>query len=482
MKKVWLVGAGPGDPSLITVRGRDALAAADVVLYDHLAPLALLDSVPSGSEKIYVGKKRSAHAHTQAEIIDMLLEHGRAGKNVVRLKGGDPYLFGRGGEEAEALSRARIPFEVVPGVTAPLGIGAYTGVPLTHRDWASSVTFITGHEVGGVDWEHAARSGTLVVFMGVHHLPEIVERLLHFGRGAETPAMAVRWGTRPDQQVVAGRLGDLPLLARRARLLPPATLIIGEVVALRDVLNWHENLPLAGKRVIVTRASGQARELANGLRELGASVVEIPVIELRPEPQPAEVNPAPYDWLIFTSVNAVEHFFPRVKDLRTLRGRICAIGPATADALRAMRLQPDLIPEDATSEGIAEAFRSWNLQGARVLLPRAAEARDVIPQTVRAAGATLDIVDVYRNVVPENALELVSAWKTSGGGADWITFTSGSTVKNWLSLAGRESLNNVRLASIGPATTAVIQKHGLRVDAEARPHTIPALIEAISKA
>ena len=482
MKKVWLVGAGPGDPSLITLRGREALESADVVLYDHLAPLRLLDFTPANAERIYVGKKRSAHAHTQTEIIALLLAHGRAGKSVVRLKGGDPYLFGRGGEEAEALARAGLQFEVVPGVTAPLGIGAYAGVPLTHRNLASSVTFITGHDVDRVDWEHAARSGTLVIFMGVQHLPDIVERLLHFGRGAETPAMAVRWGTRPDQQVIAGRLADLPLLARRAHLMPPATLIIGDVVALRDRLDWRARLPLLGKRVIVTRARTQARELCEPLRELGALPVEIPVIELRPEADPAAVNPSTYDWLIFTSVNAVEHFFSRVPDLRTVRGRICAIGPATAQSLRDMRLQPDLIPEASTSEGVAEAFRAWDLQGARVLLPRAAEAREVIPETLRAAGASVDILDVYRNVVPQDATEQVKAWKAAGAEADWITFTSGSTVKNWLALAGHDSLQNTRIASIGPATSEVIRKHGMHVHAEAQPHTVPGLVDAILRA
>ncbi|HYO82069.1 MAG TPA: uroporphyrinogen-III C-methyltransferase [Bryobacteraceae bacterium] len=486
MSKVWLVGAGPGDPLLITLRGRDALAQADVVLYDHLAPSALLRHVPKHCEQVYVGKKRSAHACSQAEIIDLLLEHARQDRKVVRLKGGDPYLFGRGGEEAEALAAAGISFEVVPGVTAPLGIAAYTGVPLTHRDLASSVTFITGHDVARVDWEQAARSGTLVVFMGVQHLPEIVERLAMAGKAAETPAMAVRWGTRSDQQVVAGRLGDLPLLVRRARLLPPATLVIGDVVALRHQLDWRSKLPLTGKRVILTRAHEQAHELSQALRELGADPLELPVIELRPVPDPTAITEAvarlpEYHWVVFTSVNAVQHFLTHIRDLRRIRGRVCAIGPATADALASARLEPDLVPATSSSEGVAEAFRDVALERASVLLPRAAEARDIIPQALQAAGAHVDVVDLYRNVVPEGAASAIDAWKSAGGSADWITFTSGSTVKNWLALAGRESLARIRIASIGPSTSDVIRRHGLAVDVEADPHTTEGLVAGLLK-
>ncbi|MEJ7607026.1 MAG: uroporphyrinogen-III C-methyltransferase, partial [Bryobacteraceae bacterium] len=278
MSKVYLVGAGPGDPELITVKGRRILKKADVVLYDHLASEALLDHAPLTAECIYVGKKRAEHSYSQAEIIGLMVEHARRGRTVVRLKGGDPFIFGRGGEELEGLAAACIPYEVIPGVTAPLGIAAYTGVPLTHREHTSVVTFVTGHALDTVDWGKVGVSETLVIFMGLQHAADILHELLKAGRSADTPAMVVQWGTRPDQHTIVGTISQLPSLIIEHRLNPPATMIIGDVVNLREKLNWYEKLPLFGQEIIVTRARAQSHELVMQLRELGAGVVELPVI------------------------------------------------------------------------------------------------------------------------------------------------------------------------------------------------------------
>lgn len=483
MKKVYLVGAGPGDPELLTLKGRRCLESADVVLYDHLAAPALLDFAPATAERIYVGKKRGDHAFTQAEIVDVMLAKARENKTVVRLKGGDPFIFGRGGEEVEALAEAGIPFEVAPGVTAPLGIAAYTGVPLTHRQHTSVVTFVTGHNVDSIDWTKTGVSETLVIFMGVHHAAEIIQRILAAGRDPRTPAMAVRWGTRPGQQTIAGTLADLPQLIRD--LAPPATIVIGDVVSLRPKLDWFEHLPLFGERIVVTRAKAQAAELSQRLRQLGAEPVEVPVIELAPLDDykhfDACIQQLPsYDWLIFTSVNAVEFFLQRMRacdrDWRSVRGRICAIGPATAAAIAPVL--PELIPAEHHSEGVAEAFRRYDMRSARVLLPRAAAAREVIPQVLTEMGATVDVLDAYANVVPQDAAARIAALRSK---PTWITFTSGSTVKNWLALAGRDSLEGVRIASIGPATSDVIRKHGLHIEVEANPSTIDGLVDAITR-
>jgi uroporphyrinogen III methyltransferase/synthase len=483
MMKVYLVGAGPGDPELITLKGRRCLEAADVILYDHLAADALLDFAPASAERIYVGKKRGDHAFPQHEIAELLVVKAREGKTVVRLKGGDPFIFGRGGEEVEALVDAGVPFEVVPGVTSPLGIAAYTGVPLTHREHTSVVTFVTGHNVDQIDWTKTGVSETLVIFMGVHHAAEIIERILAAGRNPQTPAMAVRWGTRPDHQTIAGTPAELPKLIRD--LPPPATISIGDVVSLRSKLDWFEHLPLFGERIVVTRAKTQAGELSQRLRQLGAEAIELPVIELAPLGEYSHLDAcinrlSSYDWLVFTSANAVEFFLQRLRaghrDWRGVRGRVCAIGPATAAALAP--ILPELVPEDHTSEGVAAAFQSFEMREARVLLPRASAARDIIPAVLTEMGATVDVVDAYANVVPADAASRIEALKRK---PTWITFTSGSTVKNWLALAGPQSLEGVRIASIGPATSEVVGKHGLTVNAEADPSTLDGLVEAITR-
>jgi uroporphyrinogen III methyltransferase/synthase len=482
--KVYLVGAGPGDPGLITVKGRKILERADAVFYDHLASVRLLDLAPASAERVYVGKKRSAHEFSQEEISAMLVDRARLGGTIVRLKGGDPFIFGRGGEEIEALAAAGIPFEIVPGVTTPLGIAAYTGVPLTHREHTSAVTFVTGHNVGAIDWSKIGASETIVLFMGLVNFPAIARELIARGRSASTPAMAVRWATRPDQQTIVGTLGDLP--DKVVALKPPATIVIGEVVALREKFNWYEKLPLFGKRIVVTRDRRQAADLAEPLEALGAEAILLPMIEIR---EAADYTPLDhaienlnsYDWLIFTSVNGVRYFVDRLdrsgRDLRALKAEICAIGPATRAAVEALHLKVELMPEEYVAESLVKAFDGEDLNWRRILLPRAAVARDVIPMELRRRGATVDVVDAYRTVLPEDAA--ARARESLAAKPDWITFTSSSTVTNFMEAAGREALAEIRIASIGPITSEAIRAQDLSVDVEASPHTIPGLVQAI---
>jgi len=481
MSKVYLVGAGPGDPELITLKGRAVLEQADVILFDHLASGDLLAFAPATAERVYVGKKKSNHSHSQEEICDLLIHYARQGKNVVRLKGGDPFIFGRGGEEMEALVDAGIQYEVVPGVTAALGIAAYSGVPLTHRDHTSAVTFVTGHNPGAIDWSKAGLSETLVVYMGLSHVSEIAARLIASGRPATTPAMAVRWGTRTEQSTVTGTLADLGQRIEAAALKPPATIFIGEVVGLRDKLNWFEKLPLFGKKIVVTRAQDQAGSLSHKLHALGATVIEYPVIELLPPEDSRPIDEAiarleSYDWLIFTSVNGVRYFMERLdasqRDLRALRGKLCAIGPATKAALEALHLKVDVLPKQYVAESLVEAFAAIPLDGKRILLPRAAVARDLVPIELAKRGATVDVVEAYRTCLPQTPNDL-------NLDADWLTFTSSSTVKNFLALVGRAPFANAKVASIGPVTSETLRANGLTVHVEAKPHTMDGLLDAI---
>ena len=491
MSKVYLVGAGPGDPDLITCKGRTLLEQADAVLFDHLAPHALLDLAPPHAERIYVGKKKSLHAFSMEEICAMMIERARRGLNVVRLKGGDPFIFGRGGEEAEALAAAGIPFEIVPGVTSPLGIAAYTGVPLTHREHTRLVTFVTGHEPAAIDWGKAGMAETLVIFMGITCFDQIARDLIAHGRSADTPAMAVRWGTRPDQHVLAGTLATLPALIHEHDLKPPATIIVGEVVRLREKLNWFERLPLFGRRIVVTRARGQAEALSAKLRALGAEVIELPTIEIRPaldyEPlDRAIAGLGSYDWLIFTSVNGVRFFLERLDrssmDLRALRARICAIGPATRAALEALHLKVDVMGKDYVAEGLLEAFSAHDLAGKRILLPRAAVARDLVPVELSRRGAQVDVMEAYRTGTPDDAKRAAAEIFDEAHRPHWITFTSSSTVQNFVAVAGAAALAGVRVASIGPVTSATARKLGIEVTVEASVFTVDGLVDAILRA
>jgi uroporphyrinogen III methyltransferase/synthase len=489
--KVYLVGAGPGDPELITAKGLRVLASADSVLYDNLAPHSLLDFAPAGAERVYVGKKGAERAFEQHQISAMLVERAQRGLTVVRLKGGDPFIFGRGGEELEALADANVSFEVVPGVTSALGIGAYTGVPLTHRDHVAAVTFVTGHDVDHFDWSRIGADQTLVIYMGVMAFAEIARRLIESGRSPETPAMAVRWGTRPDQKTIAGTLSTLPRLISEHGLKPPATIIAGEVVSLRERLNWYERLPLFGRRILITRDRSQAGDLAAKVRALGAEPVELPVIEIRP---PSDTGPLDraiaelesYDWVIFTSANGVRFFLDRLdhsaRDLRALRARICAIGPATRRTIEQLHLKVEVVPDEYVAESLVRALERFDLAGRRVLLPRAAVARDLVPVALSNRGARVDVVEAYRTVMPEDVQERAREIFSGKHRPDWITFTSSSTVKNFVAVAGDRSLEGVRVASIGPVTSATARALGLTVDVEANPFTMEGLVSAIESA
>ncbi len=491
MSKVYLVGAGPGDPDLITWKGRKLLALADAVLYDHLANEQLLDLTRKDCERIYVGKKKAVHAYPQEAICAMMIERARRGLTVVRLKGGDPFIFGRGGEELEALAAAQVPYEVVPGVTSPLGIAAYSGVPLTHRDHTKVVTFVTGHDVPAIDWGKVGQSETLVIFMGIASIREIAREIMAHGRSGDTPAIAVRWGTRPNQETVTGTLASIAGEIEKAHLKPPATVIIGEVAGLHSKLAWFEKLPLFGKQIVVTRAHDQAGDFSARLRSLGADAIELPVISIQPAEDPGPLDRAIgdlalYDWLIFTSVNGVQFFMDRLdgseQDLRSLKARICAIGPATRQAIQQLHLKVDLMPNEYIAESVVEAFRSEQLQGKRVLLPRAAVARDLIPVELEKLGAHIDVVEAYRNVIPEDAAARAHEIFSGVRKPDWITFTSSSTVTNCLAIAGREALEGIRIASIGPVTSKTVREHGLKVDVEAKQFTVDGLMQAMLEA
>lgn len=454
--KVYLVGAGPGDPDLITVKGREVLQRAGAVLYDNLAAHELLDLAPH-AEKIYVGKKKSDHSMPQTEISELLVAKAREHSVVVRLKGGDPFIFGRGGEELEVLHDAGIGYEVIPGVTSALGMAACTGVPLTHREHTSSVSFVTGHDPSRIDWSRVGFSETLVVYMGLSTAGDIAARLMAAGRAPQTPALVVQRATTPRQHTVRTNLASLAEAVKT--LKPPATIVIGEVAALGDKLDWFSRRPLHDRTVVLLRTPEQSADSARTLRALGAHVIEAPVIAM--EALDFEIpDLGAYDWLLFTSANAVRFFFAKIPDTRRVTPRVMAIGPATAAALREFRIVADVV-----GEGVAEELRG--LEG-RVLVPRALVARDVIPG--------VEVLPVYRNVVPADAAAKIAAISH----ADFIAFTSSSTVKNFLALDGRRLLDaGARAISIGPSTSETLRAHGVAIFDEANPHTFEGVIDAI---
>ena len=472
--KVYLVGSGPGDPELLTVKAKRLLEAADVVLYDHLSsPEAL--QLAAKAEKLYVGKRRDDHSFHQDEIAAMLIEHWKSNKLVVRLKGGDPYLFGRGGEECEALAKANIPFEVVPGISSAIGAAAYAGIPLTHRDHASSVVFVTGHHPEAIDWSKVAHVDTLAIFMGAFHFPELAAALIAAGRPADTPAAAVSWATRPEQSTLVGTIASLA----EAKIESPAMIYIGGVVQLSKQLNWLEKLPLHGVKIAITRARTASPAMAQQLNSMGAQVIEYPTIEIAAPLSFAALDEAlanleHYDWLIFTSANAVEAFAARLtaspRDLRGLRAKLCTIGPATRKAVEAMHLKVDIVPHEYVAESLAQALAGQDMQGKRILIPRAAQARDTVPDALRAMGAQVEIAEAYRTLVPASG---------EAPEADWITFTSSSTVKNFIALNSPGTIGRYKTASIGPITSETLRMHGIEPTVEAKPHTTEGVIDAI---
>jgi len=497
---IYLVGSGPGDPGLFTVKGARCMGEAEAVVYDRLAPEALLKYARPEAEKIYVGKKPGNPTMSQEEINDVLVDLGCAGKTVVRLKGGDPYIFGRGGEEALALIEAGLPFEVVPGVTSGVAAPAYAGIPVTHRHVSTSVAFVTGHEDPtkgrtDVDWEKLANGAdTLVLYMGVGRLAEISACLISAGREPDTPVACVRWGTVPEQRTVTGALEDIADKVAKAGLKPPAIIVVGDVVALREVgLDWYERRPLFGRRVVVTRARAQAGELSAELEKLGAEVYEFPTIEIVPPEDFGPLDSAirdldSFDWLVYTSVNGVEAFVDRLRhhglDLRAVpRGaKVAAIGPATAERLEEVGLRVDVVPKEYRAEALIEALDSGSLAGKRVLIPRARVAREILPEKLREAGAEVVVPPAYESVPSSGGREELSL-RLRSGEIDCVTFTASSTVENFVGAFGEEEavrlLSGTKVACIGPITAETGRKRGFRVDAEADEYTIPGLVEAV---
>ncbi|MGI8714956.1 MAG: uroporphyrinogen-III C-methyltransferase [Solirubrobacteraceae bacterium] len=482
---VYLVGAGPGDPGLMTARSLQLIAAADVIVYDRLIPVTALDGARADAELIYAGKEGGGPSVSQLDISALLLEHGAAGREVVRLKGGDPFVFGRGGEEAERLREQGVAFEVVPGITAGVAASAYAGIPVTHRDAASAVAFVTGHEdpekpESALDWTALARfPGTLVVYMGVRQLEAIAGRLMAGGRAASEPAAVIERGTLPNQRVVTATLETIASVAAAAQIRAPAISLFGPVAALRNDLAWFETRPLAGVSIAVTRARAQASGLAQRLRALGADAIEAPAIRIAPLAGPAPELER-YDLVCLTSPNGVRLLFERLatagRDARSLAGaRVAAIGPGTAAALREHGVIADVVPERFIAEGLVEALA--DVPVSRALIARAAEARDVLPDALRERGAEVDVVALYETV----AEPLHGAQRAAVAAADYVTFTSSSTVTFFFAALDGATLGpGTRLASIGPVTSDTLREHGHEPDVEAGRHDIDGLIDALT--
>ncbi|WP_029896390.1 uroporphyrinogen-III C-methyltransferase [Desulfohalovibrio reitneri] len=500
MSTVYLVGAGPGDPGLITVRARDLIERADVLVYDYLANKEFLAWAPDGCEKIYVGKKGGDHTLSQEGINELLVDKAleEEGRVIVRLKGGDPYVFGRGAEEAEELVESGVAFEVVPGVTSAVAGPTYAGIPITHRSFASSVTFVTGHEDPTKDesahnWKALATSGsTLVFFMGVKNLPNIAASLMEHGMDPQTPAALVHWGTTCRQRSFVSSLDSIAEEAVALGYKAPSLIVVGEVCALKDELDWFEMKPLLGATVAVTRAREQASGLVEKLRELGACTLEFPTIAIQPleDTSQAEAEIArvfEYQWLVFTSVNGVKQFFNVLDkmdlDARVLaQAKVAAIGPATAQALRCRGVRPDFVPEKYVAEHVVEGMKKLGVKGRRILIPRARVAREVLPEQLSEAGAEVTILPMYDTVLSGNDPEEMTG-PLERGEVDYITFTSSSTVENFFTLVDPELLkkhrDGVRLAAIGPVTAETLASFGFTADLQPEDYTIPGLVDAL---
>jgi uroporphyrinogen III methyltransferase/synthase len=498
---VYLVGAGPGDAGLLTLRGAELLRRADVVIYDALVNAELLRWAPVSAERIYGGKRSKEHRLLQGDLNELLIAKAREGKTVVRLKGGDPCTFGRGGEEAQQLAAADIAFEIVPGVSSVAAVPNYAGIPLTHREHCSSFTVITGHEdpdkaTSELDWAQLARTpGTKVVLMGLKHIRQIADKLMTCGLAASTPVAMIRWGTTARQQTLIGTVGTIADLAEKTGFGAPAVTVIGDVVKLRSTLNWFERRVLFGQRVVVTRARDQAAEFARALTERGAEVLEIPVIRIEPPAEHAPLAEAlaglnAYDWLVFTSANGVTQFFQMFfkgfTDLRDVGGvRIAAVGPVTAARLRELHLNVDVMPDDYVAPKVVKAMAAFeSLENRRILLLRAQEANPELPRLLEERGGIVDDVACYQTVA-ETRDETGAAARLLEGGADWLTFTSGSTVRHFHARFDLPALvrkfPRTRLASIGPETTKALAELDLQPALEAKPHTLEAMLASLER-
>ena len=497
--KVYLVGAGPGDPKLITLKGIECLQRADVVIYDLLINVKLLEHCPAHTEKIYGGKMIGEQEQRQAEIDDLMIRHAQAGKTVVRLKGGDPFIFGRGGEEALTLVEAGIDFEIVPGITSAIAAPAYAGIPLTHRSYSSSVAFVTGHSAAlkadsAIHWEQLATGvDTLVILMGVGHLREIAARLIQHGRSPDTPISLVHWGTTPQQKTLEGTLADIAQKAEEVNFQNPAAIVVGDVNALREQLGWFDQKPLFGRRVIVTRARAQASDFAECLESYGAEVIQFPTIETQPIPDNAGLDRAIaqlaiYNWVIFTSTNAVEYFYRYLrdngKDTRSLgNARICAVGQKTVAALDQIGIRADYVPSQY--HGAVLAAELEGVEGQKILLPRASIAADDLPNGLRDRGAIVDVIPIYETVKAGAEGREVLEADLHNGRIDMVTFTSSSTVTNFLEMFDSHPpaalLDQAHVAAIGPSTAATVEAHGLTVDIVAKQASVKSLAEEIVK-
>ncbi len=497
--KVYLVGAGPGDPGLLTRKGQRCLEEADVVIYDYLVDVRLLDFTRPEAVLVDAGKRGGDSTSSQKTINQLMIEHASQGKVVTRLKGGDPVLFGRGGEEAEELVAANVPFEIVPGVTSALAVPAYAGIPLTHRDFASAVAIVSGHKevwdnAPHLNWATLAGvGGTLVFLMGTRQLRNNMHRLLQFGLPAETPIALIRWGTKADQEVLTGTVGTIADRAAERGFEPPAVIVVGDVVRLRGRLQWFESKPLFGKRIVVTRPRAQASRFADLLEQHGAEVFRFPTIETVQMDSYAALDVgldtvASYDWLIFTSVNGVRYFFDRLQerqlDIRSLGSvRIAAIGPETARAIEARYLRVDAVPQEYRAEALIEVLGVEKAQ--RILLPRAAEARAILPQELRSIGAHVDEIATYRTIRTSQPRNRDDKFRSllRGDYIDLLTFTSSSTVRNFVaSFPGEDVLallGKTQIGCIGPITAATAREYGLTVAIQPHDYTIPAFSEAI---
>ena len=497
---VFLVGAGPGAPDLITMRGANVMRTADVVIYDYLVSPEILRLAPAGAERIFAGKKGGGEPSAeQSEINRTLIEHARAGRRVVRLKGGDPFIFGRGGEEAEALAAAGIPFEVVPGVTSAIAAPAFAGIPLTHRERGSFVAFITGHQdsarepQAAIPWDDLARAargrGTLVILMATARMRENLARLAAGGLPGETPAAAIQWGSTAAQKTVIATAGTLAEEAERAGLRAPAVIVVGECAALGRELRWFEAMPLFGRRIVITRAAGEAGEFAARIRALGGEAIEFPAIESAPPSSYETLDRAiaeigSFDWVIFTSANGVESFAERMRtrgrDIRKMgRASIAAIGPATAERVRRYAMTVAAMPAEYRAEAVIGAIGAERIAGARILIPRAEVAREILPELLRQHGAREVVVaPAYRTVKPADAdVERMRAL-IAAGAIDLVTFTSSSTVTNFAEIVGAP-IAGLKAAAIGPITAETARERGFEVVAAPREYTVEALIAAI---
>lgn len=498
--KVYIVGAGPGDTGLLTIKGLKCLQAADVVIYDYHINAQILNYLKHDVEFIYAGKKGGHHEMTQEEINRILVEKAREGKTVCRLKGGDPFVFGRGGEEAEILAREGIPFEVVPGISSAIAVPAYAGIPLTHRNYASSFAVITGNEdvtkpESRINWKALAEfEGTLVFLMVVRNINAITEKLITHGKSPLTPAALIHWGTRPDQKTILGALQDIPEMVKLTNIKPPAIFIVGEVVRLREILQWYEKKPLFGQRILIT---GRFSPQYERLESLGAEIIEFPTIKIEPPENWSELDMAinkieTYNWIVFTSVNSVNYFIERLlinnKDVRDLKGlRICAVGTSTASELKKYGLRVDLIPDEFRAEGLVDAFKTYHegkLKGVKILLPRAENARELFPEKIKELGAEIDTPVTYRSEKPQSHAKRIKRFLREAR-ITLAVFTSGATFKNFVELVGDDAielLKTVNIAVIGPVTKKVVESFGLQASIMPKRATIEDLVEEICKA